>query len=76
MLMYSDDSVDNAVYGEKITPAHKYTGINDFRIILNDMMSGVIPTNTHFVYPTIWKADRIQLENEGEQNTIKNQWWR
>ena len=68
MYLYSDQTASDAIYGEKTTPAHSYEGTNDFNAILEDMMKGVIPTNTRTVYPTIWKADRQILEKEQKPN--------
>jgi hypothetical protein len=52
-----------------------YEGTNDFNVILEDIMKGAIPTNTRMVYPTIWKADRQLLEQQGRlanQQTNQN----
>lgn len=66
MLLYAEQDPQETMYGEKPTPAHLYASINNFNNILDDMMKGAIPTNTKFVYPTMWKADIIELEKEGK----------
>jgi hypothetical protein len=61
-----DESVEAAegIFGEQVTPAHYYSGKNDFNIILEDMITGAIPINTHQPYPVIWKADIEELEKQ------------
>lgn len=68
MYLYSDtDSVDN-IYGEKATPAHFYESTNDLSTILEDMLRGAVPFNTHYIYPTIWKCDEHLLKIGNDPN--------
>lgn len=64
-----DPAVESAegIFGEPVTPAHYYTGKNDFNIILEDMFNGVIPINTRQPYPVIWKADKEELMKQQRQ---------
>jgi len=62
MYLYTDQNMQDQVYGEKTTPAHLYEGINNFSIILEDMFRGAIPFNTKQMYPTIWKADEHLIQ--------------
>lgn len=74
MYLYTDQTSSDALYGEKTTPAHMYEGLNDFNVILEDIMKGAIPTNTKMVYPTIWKADQQLLQGNGQQTQQQNPW--
>lgn len=67
-----DASVEAAegIFGEHVTPAHYYTGKNDFNIILEDMMRGVIPINTRQPFSVIWKDDKDELNRRNQNQNI------
>jgi hypothetical protein len=74
MILYNnnhnlDESVEmtEQIFGEPATPAHFYEKQNDFNLILEDMMSGAIPTNTKQPFNVVWKAD---IEALNRQNGV------
>lgn len=79
MYIYTDATAMDNMYGETTTPAHLCEGNPDFASILEDMLvKGALPFNTHQVYPTVWKADREQLQREQagtpQQSGVVNPW--
>lgn len=74
MILYNehrplDESVAAAegIFGEQATPAHYYGNQNDLNIILEDILSGAIPSNTKQPFPVIWKADKEALLRKQQQ---------